>query len=77
MKLDSALALDLYRQDLLDLNVFQDVAQVLATVGLDPVLVHLEDVVRFVRARAVPVKRGPGLLERHEDLVESFLRTRP
>src|SRR5262249_25717632 len=50
------IALHLHGQDLFDLHLFEEVAQVLLPVRLDPVLVHLEDIVRLVGPRLIPAK---------------------
>ena len=50
-----------------DLILVERVAQPLTLVGFDPIAMHLENVVRFVRPRTLPIQSGPGFLQLVED----------
>ena len=48
-------------------GLIQNVAKLLAFVSVDPILMHLKQIVGFVRPRAFPVERGPRSLQFVED----------
>src|SRR5215213_3620790 len=60
-----------------DAELVERVPQVLPLVSLYPVLVHLENVVRLVRARALPLQGRPGQLQLVEDERDAGLELLP
>ena len=58
---------DLDRLHRSDAALVEDISQVLALIGINPVLMHLKQVVSFVGARPFPVESGPRGLKLIED----------
>src|SRR6266481_2539096 len=50
-----------------DLAFVERVAQTLPLIRVNPIAMHLENIVGFVRPRAFPIKQGPGCLQLVED----------
>src|SRR5215475_4294948 len=58
-------------------SIIDNIPQFLPAVSIDPVLVHLEDVVGFVRPRPFPVHGGPGSLQLVENQASTLLKLIP
>src|ERR1043166_6021956 len=58
-------------------SIIDNIPQFLAPVSIDPVLMHLEDVVGFVGPRSFPVHGRPGSLQLVENQAGTFLKLFP
>src|ERR1044072_3661879 len=68
---------NLHRLDRGYRRIIDNIPQFLPAVSIDPVLVHLEDVVGFVRPRSFPVQGRPGSLQLVENQASAFLKLIP